>query len=180
MGRSAVYWHCQQGKPQSRSWRPTDLFISLFYPLLFCEWRKTPRTRSPASRGVFLSVWRKMCSDRRASSVNNFSKTVQKRFTHRRGKCGILNMSKGSSPLLPIDRQVWFFFLFLFPSFFEQRKRSADPASPCRVRSVFVCPEGRFSAETNLSNSVQKLFTHCGAECGILTLSAREAAIPNR
>ena len=70
------------------------------------------------------------------------------------------------------------FFFFFSPLFFEQRRRSADPASPCRVRSVFVCPEGWFSAETNLSNSVQKLFTHCGAECGILTLSAREAAIP--
>ncbi|MFR7646082.1 MAG: hypothetical protein ACLUZQ_05880, partial [Butyricicoccus sp.] len=33
--------------------------------------------------------------------------------------------------------------------------------------------------ETNLSNSVQNSFTHFAAKWGILTLSMREAAIPN-
>ena len=44
---------------------------------------------------------------------------------------------------------------------------------------VFSCTKPGFRQYTNLSNYVQNSFTHFEAKCGILTLSIREAAIPN-
>ena len=95
-----------------------------------------------------------MCSDRRASSVNNFSKTVQKRFTHRRGKCDILNMSKGSFPPSSDRQTSLILFSFSFPLFFRTAKtlrRSGIPlpgverfrlsggAVFCRNKSFKLC-----------------------------------------
>ena len=45
---------------------------------------------------------------------------------------------------------------------------------------VFSCTKPGFRQYTNLSNYVQNSSTHFEAKCGILTLSIREAAIPNR
>ena len=45
------------------------------------------------------------CPEKREKAVStgfkNFSKTVKNPFTHKRARCGILIMSKGSNPLLP-------------------------------------------------------------------------------
>ena len=95
-----------------------------------------------------------MCSDRRVSAVKNFSKTVQKRFTHRRGKCDILNMSKGSFPPSSDRQTSLILFSFSFPLFFRTAKtlrRSGIPlpgaerfrlsggAVFCRNKSFKLC-----------------------------------------
>ena len=77
----------------------------------------------------------------RDSLVNNFSKTVQKRFTHRAAKCGILSMSKGSEPPSSGRQTSLFLFSFSFPLFFQTAKALRKTGIPLPVRSVFVCPE---------------------------------------
>ena len=55
-------------------------------------------------------------------------------------------------------------------------------SNSCNTENLLAnrsCSTMRCALETNLSNSVQNSFTHFAAKWGILTLSMREAAIPN-
>ena len=83
--------------PKLTPYRSFFLFL-FFTPFYFVNDRKAPRTRSPASRGDFLSGETEKAV---STGFKNFSKTVQNPFTHKRARCGILIMSKGSNPLLP-------------------------------------------------------------------------------
>ena len=113
------------------------------------------------------------CPEKRKTAVStgfkNFSKTVQNPFTHKRARCGILIMSKGSNPLFRTAAK--FVFSFSFPLFSNKECAPQITVSPTAAERFLI-------SETNLSKTVQKLFTHKGCRCGILTMSAREAATP--
>ena len=112
------------------------------------------------------------CPEKRKKAVTagfkNFSKTVQNPFTHKRARCGILIMSKGSTPFFRTAAK--FVFSFSFPPFSNKECAPQITVSPTAAERFLI-------SETNLSKTVQKLFTHKRRRCGILTLSAREAAI---
>ena len=142
-------------------------FISLFYPLLFCEWQKSVPRSFPREPGRF-SV-RKNGKRPLPKETKTFQRLFKIRSHIKDAGAVYWSCRKEVTPFFRTAAK--FVFSFSFPPFSNKECAPQITVSPTAAERFLI-------SETNLSKTVQKLFTHKRRGCGILTLSAREAATP--